>query len=197
MLDILTIITAYLIGSIPFGYLIVKKYKGIDIRKIGSGNIGATNVKRVAGRKFSLIVQTLDMLKGFLPVVTLSLTYQYINYNFSKNLLLSIVCLATILGHNYTLFLGFKGGKGVATTVGAIIYILPIPTFCGILSYGLLKLLTKVVSIKSLALSFVIFITTLVLNYSIELTMLSFLAFILIMIRHKDNIKRLLNGTER
>ncbi|MEG0772202.1 glycerol-3-phosphate 1-O-acyltransferase PlsY [Clostridium sp.] len=197
MLEICTIMTAYLIGSIPFGYLIIKKYKGIDIRNVGSGNIGATNVKRVAGRKLSLIVQTLDMLKGFLPVFISSILYEYVNYDFNKDLLLSAVCVATILGHNFTIFLNFKGGKGVATTVGATIYILPFPTLCGVISYGILKLLTKIVSVKSMTLSFVLFITTFILNYSIEFKFLSFLALTLILIRHKENIKRLLNGTEK
>ena len=125
MIIITTIIIAFLSGSIPTGYLLTKKLCGIDIRTKGSGNIGSTNVKRIAGKKVSIITQIIDILKGMLPVALGMYLAKTIKLPLSTDIYLSIIAIAAILGHNYTPFLKFKGGKGVNTTLGAFVLIIP------------------------------------------------------------------------
>ena len=114
---ILTIVAAYLIGSIPTGYLIVKAKTGQDIRTVGSGSTGATNVKRVLGKKYFFIVMLLDALKGALPVV---LAEHFISAGSSLGLAPVLAAVAVIIGHSKSIFLQFKGGKSVASGVGGI-----------------------------------------------------------------------------
>ena len=109
---------AYLIGSIPTGYLIVKKLKGVDIRETGSGSTGATNVKRVLGTAWFFVVLILDVIKGIIPVC---IAYSYFNYISCDGLSPVIAAFGVILGHCKSVFLGFTGGKSVATGVGAIL----------------------------------------------------------------------------
>ena len=127
MIVIITIVISFLFGSIPTGYLITKKICGIDIRTKGSGNIGSTNVKRIVGTKISIITQTIDVLKGVIPVVLGIYLSRIIKLPVSINTYLSIIAIATILGHDYTPFLKFKGEKGVNTTLGVFFFIAPIP----------------------------------------------------------------------
>ncbi|NYC93551.1 acyl-phosphate glycerol 3-phosphate acyltransferase [Clostridium acetobutylicum] len=119
---IITVMVSFLCGSIPTGYLITKKLSGIDVRTKGSGNIGSTNVKRVAGTKISMITQVMDILKGIIPVLLCMLIASKIKLPISTSMYLSIIVIAVILGHDYTPFLGFNGGKGVNTTVGAFFF---------------------------------------------------------------------------
>ena len=118
----LLVIFSYLMGSIPTGYIIVKKKFNKDIRKFGSGNIGATNVGRIAGKKLSKITAICDMLKAIIPVLV---TYLFLYLGLlksNKSIALALVAISAILGHNYTLFLKFKGGKGVATSAAAFMF---------------------------------------------------------------------------
>ena len=115
------LLLAYVAGATPFGYL-VAKWKGIDIRQHGSGNIGATNVIRVLGKKIGIPVFAMDLLKGLLPVVTARLWCTWTAHEPTWPMLLA--ALGSVLGHNFTFWLGFKGGKGVATSAGAILALL-------------------------------------------------------------------------
>ncbi len=191
------VICAYLIGSIPSGYLLIKYKYGEDIRASGSGNIGATNVSRCYGKKMGNLTQACDMAKAFIPVVVSDLLLKNSIIIADRSLLLTLVALATILGHNYSIFLKFKGGKGVATTAGAFSYILLIPMLIAGAFFIGLRFITKIVSIRSIVLGLVLFLSTLILGYNITYVYGTLTAFILIIIRHRDNIKRLIKGEEK
>lgn len=188
---------SYLCGSIPTGYIIVKKFFKKDIRTLGSGNIGATNVKRITDKKSGIIVQFLDMFKGFVPVFIIArflpVNFFYIN----KHLCLSLIALSAIIGHNHTIFLKFKGGKGVSTTVGAFLSLIPIPVICGVLTYYIMGIKIKIVSIRSICIAIVILLMSILCRYNIYYIIMAAIGLIFILIRHKENIKRIINGTEK
>ena len=144
----LMILLSYLIGSIPTGYLIVKWKFGKDVRNFGSGNIGSTNVGRVAGKKYQIITTILDILKGFVPVVIADIACRNNLISINKELFLILIAFTTIIGHNFTIFLKFKGGKGVSTTIGSFVYLVPIPMLIVAILFFSMKLKTKVVSIR-------------------------------------------------
>ena len=197
MIIITSIVIAFLCGSIPTGYLITKKIYGIDIRTKGSGNIGSTNVKRIAGTKASILTQIGDILKGIIPIILGIVIFRNITLPISKDIYLSLLALAVILGHNYTPFLGFRGGKGVNTTLGAFILLIPVPTLTGVAVYFLLKLFTSIVSIRSMALGVTIFIASIIMKSPLPIVVSTAMAAILIIFRHKDNIKRIINKEEK
>lgn len=196
MIVFITIILSFLCGSIPTGYILTKKYCGIDIRNEGSGNIGSTNVKRIVGRKMSILTQIGDIVKGLIPTTVALVLCNYITLPIDKNIYLSIVALAAILGHDYTPFLSFNGGKGVNTTLGAFFPIAPVSVLSGVLVYFALHKLTKIVSIRSISLSLCIPIVSIIMRLEIETIIASTIASFLIIIRHKDNIKRLIAKEE-
>lgn len=197
MIIILTIIIYFLCGSIPTGYLIIKKLYGIDIRTQGSGNIGSTNVKRIAGTKTAIITQIIDILKGIVPMSLGICLAKYIELPVSLNIYLSIIALSVILGHDYTPFLKFNGGKGANTTIGAFILIAPIPTLTGFVIYLILRVFTRIVSIRSLAGGMAIPIMCAVLNLSIPIIVAAIIAWILMVIRHKENLIRIIRKEEK
>jgi len=193
---LLTVFFAFICGSIPAGYLLVKKYCGIDIRTKGSGNIGSTNVKRVAGSKISAITQALDITKGMIPVAfSMALAAAY-KLPIEKNTFLAIVAIAAIIGHNYTPFLEFNGGKGVNTTVGAFILIAPVPTISAIAMHYLLKIFTPIVSVRSIALGLTLPIASIIIGDNPVIIYSEIVAAIIMIIRHKDNLIRLFQGKE-
>jgi len=186
---ILLTLIAYLIGSIPFGLLIAKT-KGIDIREQGSGNIGATNVLRCLGKPLGITCFVLDVLKGFLPAFvfpTLGNCAPEFGILFGA---------AAILGHNFPVFLKFKGGKGVATSAGVLLGVAPLAVGIGILSWALVFMLSGYVSLGSIVAALIVILTGWIGGYglvtAIALTLLGALAIY----RHRANIKRLLAGTE-
>jgi glycerol-3-phosphate acyltransferase PlsY len=197
MIIILTIIISFLCGSIPTGYVITKKLYGIDIRTQGSGNIGSTNVKRIAGTKISIVTQVIDILKGVIPMSLGICLGKYIELPASLNIYLSIIALSVILGHDYTPFLKFNGGKGANTTIGAFILIAPIPTLTGFAVYLILRVFTRIVSIRSLAGGITIPIMCAVLNLSIPIIAAAIIAWILMVIRHKENLIRIIRKEEK
>ena len=197
MIIIITIVISFLFGSIPTGYLITKKICGIDIRTKGSGNIGSTNVKRIVGTKISIITQTIDVLKGVMPVVLGISLSRIIKLPVSPNTYLSIIAIATILGHDYTPFLKFKGGKGVNTTLGVFIFIAPIPTLSGLAVYFILRLFISIVSIRSIAIGITIPIMCIITKLHISIIISTIIDCALIVFRHKDNLLRLLEKEEK
>lgn len=193
--EILLIIAAYLSGSIPFGVILTKKYTGKDIHKHGSGNIGSTNVKRLAGKKVSVQTQLLDMAKGLVPVGITLLLIQ-LEYISPVPYLIYLVAFSAILGHDFSIFLKFKGGKGINTMLGASILMAPIPVLSGVASYYLVKWATKYVSVASISLVTVIVVVDALLK-GITFEFWYFLAAgILSIILHIPNLKRLMQGTE-
>ena len=197
MIIIITIIISFLFGSIPSGYLVTKQICGIDIRTKGSGNIGSTNVKRIVGTKVAIMTQAMDVLKGVLPVVLGIYLSKIIELPVSSNTYLSIIAIATILGHNYTPFLKFKGWKGVNTTLGAFVFIAPIPTLTALAVYFILQLFTSIVSIRSIAIGITIPTMCIITKLPIPIIISTTIACVLILIRHKDNLVRLIRKEEK
>ncbi|MGR3220697.1 MAG: glycerol-3-phosphate 1-O-acyltransferase PlsY [Candidatus Anammoxibacter sp.] len=188
-------IIAYLIGSIPFGYILVKTAKGIDIREHGSKNIGATNVWRVAGRSFGIVAFVFDMLKGFVPVL---IVYHMMH---DKNELPIICGIATILGHIFPLFLRFKGGKAAATGCGVFLFLAPIPSLIALVVWAITVYISKFVSLGTILTAVTLTVGIILLGKSpfdeeIYLTIFTIVMSVVIIILHRSNIKRIINGTE-
>lgn len=197
MIIIITIVVSFLCGSIPTGYLLTKKFCEIDIRTKGSGNIGSTNVKRIAGTKISIITQVIDISKGMIPVILGMYLAKNIELPISTNTYISIIAIAVVLGHDYTPFLKFKGGKGVNTTVGAFIFIAPIPTLTGVAVHFILRLFTSIVSIRSIAIGVTIPIMCIILKLPISIVVFTTIACIIMVINHKDNLIRIIHNDEK
>jgi glycerol-3-phosphate acyltransferase PlsY len=188
ILLVLLTATSYLIGSVPFGLLIAKT-RGKDIRKLGSGNIGATNVLRCLGKPLGITCFVLDVLKGFLPafffpmVGKTGVDFPSIGILFGA---------AAILGHNFPIFLKFKGGKGVATSAGVLIGVAPLAVVIGLLTW----ILVFYVSLGSIIAALAVVLAGWTIGYGpVIATALTLLGALTIW-RHRSNIQRLLNGTE-
>ncbi len=191
-LIIFTII-AYIIGSIPTGYLIVKIKKNEDIRKIGSGSTGATNVKRVLGKKWFFIVMILDAIKGAVPVLLSN--YFIIKYS-SIGLAPVISAVAVLIGHSKSLFLGFKGGKSVASGVGTILALcFPVGIIIAII-WSIITYISKYVSLGSIIAISISPILMYLFKQPIAYILYSLLGALYIIWLHRENIIRLLNGNE-
>ena len=185
---------AYLIGSIPFGLLIARA-RGVDLRAVGSGNIGATNVFRAVGKGFGFLTFALDALKGFYPAWFFT---GFATFGLAHDLESLLFGFAAIAGHNWPVFLRFKGGKGVATSAGVIFAVAPMAAFAGLASFAICLKLSRIVSVSSMAAALVIASLSWMLYLDQGLTLpvaLSCLAMVVI-IRHRSNIQRLLAGTE-
>lgn len=193
---ILSIVISFMCGSIPTGYIIMKRIYGVDIRTMGSGNIGSTNVKRIGGAKASVATQVGDIVKGLVPVSIAYILSYKVNLPVSTDVYLCLVAFTAVLGHDYTPFLGFNGGKGVNTTLGAFFLLSPFSIALGVLVYFGLKKLTDFVSIRSLALGITIPLTCFMFHRPMSIVITSTLASVLMIYRHKENIKRLLNNEE-
>jgi glycerol-3-phosphate acyltransferase PlsY len=142
-------LVAYLVGSIPTAYLLVRAARGIDIRTVGSGNVGATNAGRVLGHMGFLAVFTLDLLKGYLPTALLPLAANRIAEHEIPGLAVFVAVL-TILGHNFPVYLGFRGGKGVATSLGAMVALDPVASLAAVIAFALCLVASRMVSLSSL-----------------------------------------------
>ncbi len=192
------LLLAYVAGATPFGFL-VAKWKGIDIREHGSGNIGATNVIRVLGKKIGIPVFAMDMLKGLLPVVAARFWCTWTGHEPTWPMLLA--ALGSVLGHNFTFWLGFKGGKGVATSAGAILALLPAALGVAVVVWMIFFFSTRYVAVASIAAGLSLPLTVLAqraLTGHPALPLLGFAGVIglLAVWRHRSNIQRLRSGTE-
>src|SRR6056297_1703808 len=185
------VVGGYIIGSIPTGYLVVRAVKSIDIRTIGSGNIGATNVKRAAGTGWFFFVLVFDALKGFVPVLVLRLIYGDI-----YPLIPVLAGGAAIAGHTFTVFLKFKGGKGVATGLGVFLALAPYSTGSSLFVFMILVALFKYVSLGSIVGAALLPAFIFVYAEGVYALLLAVAAAVFIIYKHKENIKRLVSGTE-
>jgi len=196
------IIISYIIGSIPTAYIFTKIIKGIDIRKVGSGNVGATNAFRVLGRGWGITILIMDILKGLIPVIFIgSFLKERIDFIQYYNLFI-IIGLCSICGHNWTIFLKFKGGKGVATTLGVLLglalkvqglgLILLITVFIWFASFFLFRIISLSSVLAALAFPFL----SLIMRQSLTVIIMAFILSIFIILRHKSNIKRLIRKEE-
>ena len=186
-------VIAYLIGSIPTGYIIVKAKTGQDIRTIGSGSTGATNVKRVLGKNYFFLVMLLDALKGALPVILAKL---FATVGISLGLAPVIAAIAVIIGHSKSIFLQFKGGKSVASGVGTILALNWIVGLIIALVWGVITYTTKYVSVGSIIALLISPFVMYFLHSPIAYVAYCALGAIYIVYLHRENIKRLINGNE-
>ncbi len=200
------VVLGYLLGSIPFGLIISRRQARVDVRQYGSGKTGATNVLRTAGRKSALLVIVLDILKGVLAVVFAGLIVgsEYLavgSIGFGSMVAQVLAALAAIAGHNWSVFLKFKGGRGVATFFGGLVALCPPAAILGgeiaIIGAGL----TKVASVGSIAGavgSYAILVPLTVMNgFPLEYIFYALVGALIILVMHRDNIARLLAGKER
>ncbi len=180
---------AYVLGSIPFG-LIFSKLKGIDPRRYGSGNIGATNIARILGKEWGIVTLACDTLKGFFPVLLAIKTGQ-------SSLIVALTGLFAVAGHCYSIFLFFKGGKGVATALGVFLAICPMAVGIAALVFAFAVYNTRYVSVGSLAAVATMPILIFFLKSDSFFEAMSWTICFMIWIRHKDNIARLIKGEEK
>jgi glycerol-3-phosphate acyltransferase PlsY len=189
----LTIIIAYLIGAIPTGYLIVKSKTGEDLRTIGSGSTGATNVKRVLGKKWFFTTLLLDAFKGALPVI---LAKTFVTAGASLGLAPVVAAVAVIIGHSKSCFLEFKGGKSVASGVGTILALNFIVGVIIAVVWAIITYITKYVSVGSIIALLISPILMFLFNAPIAYIAYCTLGAIYIVYLHRENIKRLIAGNE-
>lgn len=201
---------AYLLGSVPFG-LIVGKSRGIDVRTAGSGNIGATNVGRLLGKKFFFLVFFLDLLKSFVPMTIASILVHQLSpldRTRSIHLMWLLVGFAAVIGHMFSMFLRFKGGKGVATSAGMMLGLMPYFTMPGVLSIAIFILVFyawRYISLGSIVAACAFPLVYLAMGYrmgwdvfgaQLPLLIFSCVIALLITFKHRSNIGRLMKGTE-
>ena len=198
MITVLLILIAYVLGSIPNALWVGKTFKNIDVREHGSKNTGSTNAARVLGPKLGIFTLILDILKGALPT--------YLGIVLGADLLtrmtgidkldVIVIGMAAILGHTFSLFLKFKGGKAVATTLGVFLVLVPYAILILLVIFFVIFGLTRYVSLASIISAVVLPIAVYFTTRHIPLTILGIIIGLLVIIRHKENIKRLINGTE-
>ena len=198
MKELLLIITAYLIGSIPTALIISKSFFDIDIREYGSGNMGATNTFRVLGSKFGTIVMVGDMLKGILAVALYNLLPYYLTNELDRTNLMIGLGLAAVAGHIYPIWAQFRGGKGVATLFGMLLAIQPVVAVSCVGVFLLVLFLTRYVSLSSILAGVALPICVLWIYNEKEVFYRVFAVAVaaLIVLTHQKNIGRLLNGSE-
>ncbi len=188
-LMIFLILFSYVLGSIPTGYMMGKALKGVDIRRVGSGNPGATNVFRSVGKTAGIVTLVIDMVKGWAPV--------FLALHFTQGDTVPLLCgLMAVVGHTWSVFLNFNGGKGVATSAGVFWALLPLPTAAAFAAFGLGVAISKHISIGSLAGAVVLGPVALLTNAPSDRSILALGLGLLIVIRHIPNIKRLWRGEE-
>jgi len=194
----LVTLLSYLSGSVPFGLILTKIFSKVDIRKIGSGNIGATNVLRTGNKYLALITLLLDILKGYIPVIITSQHYPE---------LIQLSSLLAFLGHLFPIWLKFKGGKGVATYLGILFALSLQLSFLFIFTWLVVSLMFKYSSLSSMFGSLTVFVVSLIkdtalksinanINFDEDIKLIMFIFFILIIFTHRKNISHLKNKTE-
>jgi acyl phosphate:glycerol-3-phosphate acyltransferase len=182
------LVLAYLLGSIPFSY-IVARLKGVDVRTVGSGNVGATNVMRSAGRTAGLAAFVLDFLKGSAAT--------WLALRLAGPTVAAAAAVIAILGHMYPVWLSFQGGKGVATGAGAFLPIIPVAAMAGLLTFAVVAALTRYASIGSVAGASALPIVAFLLHAPESSAWAALVAAVLIIGKHRGNLRRILAGTER
>lgn len=201
---ILVVIIAYIIGSISFSVIFTKKIAGFDVREKGSGNAGSTNVLRTAGKKIAILTLLCDILKGVIAVLIALVIGNMINADIDvKAILIQVAGVSVVIGHTFPLFFGFKGGKGVATSLGVLLIInWKIGLICLIFAL-IIMIMTKMVSLGSVssAILFPILCAFLYRDYIVEGFHFGYVLFgivlaLIVVFNHRENIKRIIDGKE-
>src|SRR5690349_16592288 len=191
MTGLLAILIAYLLGAIPFGYLLTRFTTGKDIRTEGSGNIGATNVLRAAGRGAAVATMALDMAKGFAAVWIAGLLTD------NSPGWMSDAALAVMVGHAFPIFLGFKGGKAVATFAGAFLYLTPVPALAGVIVFVITVTVTRYISAGSILAAATFPIAVWLIEHPTpNVVLVAAIAGAIVVYRHTDNMRRMRSGKE-
>ncbi|WP_265821578.1 glycerol-3-phosphate 1-O-acyltransferase PlsY [Geovibrio ferrireducens] len=181
------LIICYLVGSVPTAYLLVKKLKGVDIRTVGSGNVGATNAARILGKWGFAAVFSADMLKGFIPVWITGMLYPDV---------VLIAAVLVVLGHTYTVFLNFKGGKGVATAVGVFLALAPVPLGVAAVAFGVVFYVGRMVSLSSITAAAVLAAAVVLMDTPVSLKIFTVVIAAFVIYKHRTNISRIMKGEE-
>jgi len=188
-LDIPLLLGAYLLGSLPAGLWLGLWFKGVDIRQHGSQNIGATNTLRVLGKPLGIAALCFDLAKGLVPVL--------VAMRFGIWEHLPLACgLAAILGHTFSIFLRFRGGKGVATSAGVFLGLTPLPMLLAALVFGLVTGLTRMVSAGSMAAAITLALAVWLAPVSLPIKIVTTLVAALVIFKHRTNLRRILRGEE-
>lgn len=193
IIEITLILVSYLVGAIPFG-LLVGRLVGADVRLAGSGNIGATNVGRLLGKKLGVLTLICDVAKGFLPVLGATLV---LPATVDKDLIVMLCGLATVVGHMFPLYLKFKGGKGVATALGVFLFVSPWSILISLFIFIVAVAGSGYVSVGSLTATALLPLWLWVLGASPESQMVAVVIILLIWFKHRSNIGRLRRGEEK
>ncbi|MDA3891184.1 MAG: glycerol-3-phosphate 1-O-acyltransferase PlsY [Salinivirgaceae bacterium] len=196
LLTLVILALTYVWGSIPSGYILTKFYTGDNILELGSGNVGSTNVKRVAGKKVAVYTQLADMFKGILPVGICLYIGAYTDIALISPYYVYALAIAAIIGHNNSCFLKFKGGKGVNTTLGASVLLAPYSVFISVAIYYLVKWRFKYVSLGSLAIGIFMPLIEVIIHGITPTFFYLLICSIMIFVRHRANIKRLIYNEE-
>jgi glycerol-3-phosphate acyltransferase PlsY len=194
------ILTAYLLGSIPTGYLAGRILKGIDIREYGSGSTGATNVLRTIGKEAAIAVLTLDMIKGMMAVVLIKFTYNHLDSNLLpqswQDWLIVLSALLAILGHSKSVWLKFSGGKSAAISLGILFIMNPFVGLGTLITFIVVLYTSRIVSLSSLSGAIAVSLFMILFNPSAPYLFFAALAGLYVIIRHRSNIQRIMAGTE-
>lgn len=186
----LLVAAAYLIGAIPTGVILTRLAGGEDIRSAGSGNIGATNVYRVAGRKLGIITLVGDCLKGVIPLLIAQQGFHLTESG------IALVALAAFIGHCYPVYLGFKGGKGVATALGIFLVLSPLSVLCLLVVFALVLWKSRYISLASISAAATVPLLILWFESSFVLFVATLIIAAMVIWKHRENIGRLRSGTE-
>lgn len=189
ILSIIMYIVAYFLGSIPFGLILSKSFLGLDIRNVGSGNIGATNVYRTGNKIIAIFTLLMDGLKGFAAIYIA----KKIGFSYQEMSNCGLLC---IIGHMFPIWLKFKGGKGVATTIAAVLTLTPFIGLMIVLIWLITFNYTRISSIASLIAAILLPIIATFMDYSLHLVVIYLMISLLILLKHVSNIKRLFSGKE-
>lgn len=182
-------VTGYALGAIPFAYLVARWYAGIDVRDVGSGNVGAANVLRQTGWSVGLVVLALDMGKGALAA--------WLGDSLGGNGLAAVGAVAAVVGHVHPIWLGFKGGKGAATAAGAFFVLAPEPAMGAVIAFAAIVWLTRYVSLASIVAAVLLPCLAAAMAESPVVIVTSVIVGVIVLVHHRDNLARLRAGTER
>jgi len=190
-MPLIALIVAFLVGGIPFGYLLVRWKTGEDVREKGSGNIGATNVLRTTGRSIAVATMLLDIAKGFFAVWLAD------KLSGGSPTWMSLAALAVMAGHAYPIFLKFQGGKAVASFIGAFLYLMPIPMIAALMVFIIVVAATRQISMGSMIAAGSLPFATWLIEHPPSIVVLStVVAAVFLIYRHRANIERIRTGTE-
>jgi acyl phosphate:glycerol-3-phosphate acyltransferase len=198
-LSTLLILAAYLLGSIPTGYIVGRYTQGIDIREHGSGSTGATNVLRTLGKPAAIFVLAIDLLKGSLALILVNLVYAYFPAQLPggwHSWLITGAALGAIIGHSKSIWLNFTGGKSVATTLGVLLVMNPVVALGTLASFGIILGISRIVSLSSIGGAIAVNILMLTLHQPVAFLVFAAIAGLYVILRHKTNIQRLMAGNE-